>query len=175
MTISPRNLVQFQNREAVFWRFKPDSNRRFRPRTERFGPFILEIYPNLESPVFGQGRKGSALLRFGGVLAIFEPRWPPAATGIRRKPRIFYRWSSLIPMPVTVIWTPNSSRRTWFKWKIWISGCVLVRLLFGHQAVNPYRVNTACAPMAAYTWTPSRNPAARIPPCPCYLLRGLYC
>ena len=23
MTISPRNLVQFQNREAVFWRFKP--------------------------------------------------------------------------------------------------------------------------------------------------------
>ena len=115
MTISPRNLVQFQNREAVFWRFKPDSNRRFRPRTERFGPFIL-------GPVFGQGRKGSALLRFGGVLAIFEPRWPPAATGIRRKPRIFYRWSSLIPMPVTVIWTPNSSRRPWFKWKTWISG-----------------------------------------------------
>ena len=31
--------------------------------------------------------------------------------------------------------------------------CVLVRLLFGHQAVNPYRVNTACAPMAAYTWS----------------------
>ena len=53
--------------------------------------------------------------------------------------------------------------------------CVLVRLLFGHQAVNPYRVNTACAPMAAYTWTPSRNPWARIPPCPCYLLGGLYC
>ena len=32
--------------------------------------------------------------------------------------------------------------------------CVLGRLLFAHQAVNPYRVNTACAPMVAYTWTP---------------------
>ena len=46
-------------------------------------------------------------------------------------------------------------------------------LLFGHQAVGPYRTNTACAPMAAYTWTPSRNPAARIPPVPCVLNKAL--
>ena len=32
---------------------------------------------------------------------------------------------------------------------------------------------TACAPMAAYTWTPSRNPAARIPPVPCVLNKAL--
>ena len=50
--------------------------------------------------------------------------------------------------------------------------CVLVRLLFGHQAVNPCRVNTACAPIAAYTWTPSRNPPARIPPCPSGLIKA---
>ena len=46
-------------------------------------------------------------------------------------------------------------------------------LLFGHQAVGPYRTNTACARMAAYTWTPSRNPPARIPPVPCVLNKAL--
>jgi hypothetical protein len=55
------------------------------------------------------------------------------------------------------------------KMKSAILGMCLVCLLFGRQAVGPCRTDTACAPMAAYTWavwTPSRNPPARIQPVP---------
>ena len=48
-------------------------------------------------------------------------------------------------------------------------------LLFGHQAVNPYRVNTACAPMTAYTWTPSVIPRPESRPAHAASLNGQYC
>ena len=39
-------------------------------------------------PFSGRPRR-PAPLRYGGVLAIFDPRWAPAATGIRLKPGFF--------------------------------------------------------------------------------------